>query len=38
MELAMKYKLFGDNADEPATSSNSNDPLYMTFAEYKGQL
>jgi hypothetical protein len=34
-ELAMKYMLFEDNADYPMTTK---DPLYMTFAEYKGQV
>ena len=34
-ELAMKYMLFQENAENPMPTK---DPLYMTFAEYKGQV
>jgi len=33
-ELAMKYMLFEENA---SNTMPTKDPLYMTFAEYKGQ-
>ena len=34
-ELAMKYMLFEENAEN---AMPTKDPLYMTFAEYKGQV
>jgi len=37
-ELALKYKLFEESADQPATSSNSDSPLYMTLADFKAQM
>lgn len=39
VELALKYWLFEETAEQPTASSSGGDPLYiMTFAEYKGQL
>ena len=35
-ELALRYKLFDDNADKPARGSS--DSLYMTLLEYKSQV
>ncbi|CAB9519324.1 JmjC domain, hydroxylase [Seminavis robusta] len=36
VELALKYKLFEDSADEPSTRVR-DDGLYMTLAEFKAQ-